>query len=419
MKKININNLDLELFYKKLNNGLEVYIVPDKSKKNTYVTYTTKFGSNNLEFVSENEKIKLNEGIAHFLEHKIFEQEDGSSPFNEFDKNGASANAFTNFDQTTYLFSGPDNFEKNLRLLIDFISKPYFTDENVEKEKGIIIQEIKMYQDSPFREGFKYIKNNIFKNHPIKYDVGGTIESVNSVTKEELYKCYNTYYDPSNMFIVITGNVDYNEAIKIIESSFSDKKSDLKIENIKYEEPDEVEKDLQTIKMNVTIPKVNYGIKINMDDCKLSYKLIKQYLSIYFDSIISATSELSEYLKKEGIITDDLDYCFEQADNHLLVVIIGETKQKEKLVEALKNELNKIPDEETFERKKKVFLSSIVVATDNIIRLNDMITSSIINNKAFNPDLYNQLKALNYNELLEVINNIKFNNISILYIDPK
>ena len=419
MKKIPINNLDLDLFYKKLDNGLEVYIIPNNKVKNIYTTYTTKFGANNLEFIYDNKMINLPQGIAHFLEHKIFEQEDGSSPFSEFDKNGASCNAFTNFNQTTYLFSGPDNFEKNLNLLIDFISKPYFTLENVEKEKGIIIQEIKMYEDSPFREGFKILRNNVFKEHPLKYDIGGTEESVNSINKDDLYMCYNTFYDPSNMFIVITGNVIPNDAIKVIENNFSNDKKDINIINKKYNEINEVVKQDETINMNVTIPKLNYGIKINMDDFDFPYKLTKQYLSLFFDSIIGATSELSEHLKNIKIITDDLDYCFEQADNYLLVIIIGESKEKDILIENIKNELVKIPTKETFERKKKVFLSSIITATDSIFRLNDMVTSSIINNNEFNTDVYNQIKSLDYNDLLEILSKINFANTSILYIDSK
>ena len=416
MKKTTINNLDLELFYEKLNNGLEIYIVTKNNSNNNYVTFTTKYGSNNNSFKIGDKLYDMPAGIAHFLEHKMFEQENGVDPFTLFSDNGADANAFTNYNQTTYLFSSPSNFEENMKVLLDFIGKPYFTDKNVEKEKGIIIQELKMYEDNQFRKGFSKIVENAFKNHPVKMQVGGTIESVKKITKEDLYKCYETFYNPSNMFIVITGNVNPDKTIEIIKKNIVEMKK-IEFTNIVPDEPDEVSKKEEIIKMNVTIPKVYYGVKINIGNYDM--KIFKQYLSLYFDSIFDATSEFSKKMKEKEIIDEDINYYFINTEKHLLVVFGAETKFEKELIKEVVKNLSIIPDKETFERKKKIFISSIIYSSDSIFRVNNMITNSIINNGYFNTDLFNQIKSLNYEEMVDIINNLSFDNDLYVLVESK
>ena len=416
MKKTAINNLDLDLYYELLDNGLEIFVVPKKDSNNIYTTFTTKYGSTTNKFKINNELIEVPNGIAHFLEHKMFEQKDGIDPFTQFNNNGANANAYTDYNQTTYLFSSPNKFEENMKILLDFVGNPYFTDKNVEKEKGIIIQELKMYEDNQFRKGFSKIVENAFNNHPIRIQVGGTIESVKSITKEDLYKCYETFYNPSNMFIVVTGNVEPEEVVKIVKENLIDKEV-IKYESVEINEEDKVYKENEVIKMNVTIPKVYYGFKINIKNYNM--KLVKQYLSLYLDSIFDATSDFSEKMKDAEILDEDLGYYFLNTDKHLLVIFGAETKKEKELIKAIKDNLKTIPDEETFNRKKKVFISSIVYASDNIFRINNMIMSSIINNKVFNTDVYNQLKQLNYKEMLDIINNLSFENDLEVLVESK
>ena len=416
MKKTAINNLDLDLYYELLDNGLEIFVVPKKDSNNIYTTFTTKYGSTTNKFKINNELIEVPNGIAHFLEHKMFEQKDGIDPFTQFNNNGANANAYTDYNQTTYLFSSPNKFEENMKILLDFVGNPYFTDKNVEKEKGIIIQELKMYEDNQFRKGFSKIVENAFNNHPIRIQVGGTIESVKSITKEDLYKCYETFYNPSNMFIVVTGNIDPEEVVKIVKNNLVDKKV-IKYQNVLINEEDKVFKNKEVIKMNVTIPKVYYGFKINIKNYNM--KLVKQYLSLYLDSIFDATSDFSEKMKDKEIIDEDIGYYFLNTDKHLLIIFGAESKKEEELIKAIKDNLKTKPDEETFNRKKKVFISSIVYASDNIFRINNMIMSSIINNKEFNTDLYNQLKSLNYKDMLDIINNLSFENDLSVLVESK
>lgn len=419
MEKKKITNLELNLYYHELKNGMKVYIIPRKKSNNIYVSYTTKYGSNYNEFIFNNETVKPPEGVAHFLEHKMFEQEDKSNPFNDFDKNGASGNAFTDYMETSYIFSGPTNFEKNMKILLNYIEHPYFTDKNVEKEKGIIIQELKMYDDSSFDQGIKYIFQNAFVNHPIRIDICGTIESINSITKEDLYKCYNAFYNPKNMFMIVTGNIEARKVIKILEENTIENKTKFDVVLKKHDEPDTVFKNEETLYMNVTIDKVYYGIKINMDRTNISYKKTKQYISLFLDSIIGSTSILCEKLKEKEIINENLSYFMETAGNHLIVVVEGETKLKQELVLKIKKELINIPDEETFNRKKKVFLSQVINSVDNIFKLNTIVRNSIINENEFNPNFYEDIKSLNYTEFLKVVKSISFDNDLVVYIEPK
>lgn len=416
MKKRIIKDLDLELFYEKLDNGLEIFIVPKNDSNNIYATFTTKYGSTTNQFKIGNELIEVPAGIAHFLEHKMFEQKDGTDPFANFNNNGANANAYTDYNQTTYLFSCPNNFEKNMEILLDFVGNPYFTDKNVEKEKGIIIQELKMYEDNQFRRGFSKLVENAFNIHPIRYQVGGTVDSVESITKEDLYKCYETFYNPSNMFIVVTGNVNPKEVIKIVKKNLVDKEL-IKYKKINIKEIDKVHKEKEIVKMNVTIPKVYYGIKINTK--KYNMKKLKQYMSLYLDSLFDATSSFSEEMKNKKILDEDIGYYFLNTDKHLLVIFGGETKKTKELIESIKRTLKVIPDEKTFNRKKKVFMSSIVYASDNIYRINNMIINSIINNKKFNIKLYDELKDLNYNEMMNIINDLCFDNDLEVIVESK
>lgn len=221
MEKIVNDILKEELYYEKLDNGLDVYFMPKKGFMKKFAVLATNYGSNELEFIpiNENEKFRVNEGIAHFLEHKMFEQPDGGNAFDKFSKLGASANAYTNFTMTAYLFSCTDNFYESLEHLIDYVQTPYFTDENVEKEKGIIEQEIKMYNDDPDWNVYFNCLRAMYKDYPVNVDIAGTVESIYKITKDELYKCYNTFYNPGNMALFVVGDVEVDKVMESIKKS--------------------------------------------------------------------------------------------------------------------------------------------------------------------------------------------------------
>ena len=426
MNKRELKGLDLELFYEKLDNGLEVYVVPFKNVNNNYVTFSTKYGSVNSEFVpiDKDEMIKVPDGIAHFLEHKLFEQQDGVDPFTFFSERGADANASTTYFKTTYLFSGPEFLEENLNYLLDYVQEPYFTDENVLKEQGIIEQEIMMYQDNPFTRVREQNLYNVFVNHPYKYPIIGTVESINSITKDDLYTCYNTFYHPSNMFVVVTGNVNPEKVIEEIKNNQS-KKSFKKIKEIEkkeYSEPNEVYKEYEELFLNnITIPKVLMAYKIDLTKFdKLAKPDIYNYFNILFDINFGTTSLLTQKLKEEKLIIEDLYVSSDLVDNHLIMTIAFESEHYEKLIQIIDKELNELNiDEKDFERKKKVLISSNILGSDNIFAVNSKIMNNLIYYGEILTDTITMLKNMNMKNMKYIIKNLDLNNKSICVVKNK
>ena len=218
--------------------GLKIYILEKPQYNSCYAIFGTKYGSIDNCFSVNGEQTQVPEGIAHFLEHKLFESEDGDA-FSKYAKTGAHANAFTSFDKTCYLFSCSNLFYENLEILLSFVQSPYFTEATVQKEQGIIGQEIRMYDDSP---GWRVTFNMLlamYKNHPVRIDIAGTTDSIAKINANLLYKCYNTFYNPSNMFLCIAGNVETEKILKMVEKGIKESTS-LEIERVKPNEPQEV-----------------------------------------------------------------------------------------------------------------------------------------------------------------------------------
>ncbi|MDD2518804.1 MAG: pitrilysin family protein [Bacilli bacterium] len=426
MKVTPFNKLDLDLYYEKLDNGLEVYIVPKSNVNNIHVTFSTKYGSKHSEFVPFNSKkmTKVPDGIAHFLEHKLFEQKDGTDPFTFYTERGADANANTSNHKTTYLFSGSTNVIENLNYLLDFVQDPYFTDENVSKEKGIIEQEIKMYADNPFYAIYEKSLYNSFHKNPIRIPIAGTVESINTITKEDLYLCYNTFYHPSNMFVVVTGNVSPEIIIDAIKKNQSNKKFLAKNGPIKlkqYNEPDTVVKKKEILKMNVPIPKIAYNYKFNLTRVKDIPKLtIRDYVLLYFELKFGETSSFNEELKNSEIINENLDYTIVFDDTHALLVILADTKKTDELIEKIKNEIVKFNiDEADFERKKKSFISAYIYMSDSIYRINNKIMGNVINEGKVLTNDYDDIKNMSFTDLKKVIDSLVFDNSGYVIIKPK
>ncbi|MEI3529808.1 MAG: pitrilysin family protein [Bacilli bacterium] len=424
--KMNKNELlDLTIYSKTLSNGLEIYIVPKKDSKTTYATFTTNYGSNIIEFVPKNQDnfIKVPSGIAHFLEHKMFEQEDGTDPFTFFSNNGCDANANTTYYKTTYLFSGANKVEENLEFLIDYVQAPYFTDENVEKEKGIITQEIRMYLDDPISRLYEQSIANSFSKHPIRIPVIGDEKNINSITKENLYDCYNTFYQPSNMVLVVTGNVDPDKIIKLVEENQKKKdyseKSEIKIKT--YDEPDKVNKKNEVLKMNVNIPKISVNYKINYQRIKkYSKREILNYLNLFFYIKFDNVSDFTSQMKNEEFITDPFGLIYVDTDKHILYMIMNDSNKPQLLIDNIKDTMQKFDiTPEMFERKKKVLKSGQIYMSDNIFGINHKIISSHIKyGEVFNDDI-DFIDGLTFKDFKDCIKQMKFNEASSVTIDSK
>lgn len=374
MEKISFEQLQEELFYEKLPNGLNVYILPKKGFNKTYATFTTKYGSidNHFKPLDKEELVKVPDGIAHFLEHKLFEKEDGDV-FQQFSRQGASANAFTSFTRTAYLFSSTSDVERNLETLIDFVQEPYFTEKTVEKEKGIIGQEITMYDDNPDWRLYFGLIQNLYKNHPVKIDIAGTIESISHITKDMLYECYQTFYHPSNMLLFIVGAIEPKAIMDFVKTNQS-KKEFLDVAEIQRqfeEEPLSVATEKQVLEMNVQTSKCLVGIKA-LHVNQTGDELLKNELTmnVLLDLLFGKSSNNYNRLYSEGLIDDTFSYDYTQEQGFGFAMVGGDTDQPDKLAETLKEMLGeakngKMFDEEQLARVKKKKIGSFLRAVNS------------------------------------------------------
>ena len=423
MKPIKIAQVDETIYFEKLDNGMEVYLYTKDDFHNNYVTFTTKFGSVYNEFVplGKNKMIKVPHGIAHFLEHKVFVQENDPQPMDFYANSGTMCNAYTTFKNTTYLFSGSNNIYENIEYLLDYVQSPYFTDENVESEKGIITEEINMCNDRPSDVLYEEIRKCIFSKNNFKDSIIGTVKDINSIDKDLLYTCYNTFYHPSNMILIVTGNFDKDKVIDIIKKNQNKKdykKQDkIKVKNIK--EQDKVVKEESIININTDIPKVSYNIKLpfNKNIDKRKYSL---YLFIIFSCLFDDTSVLDEKLKNENIITNTIYFNLLNCDTHVLISLINETDKYEELLDNIKETLNDIKiDKDDFERKKKVLISNEIFTYDNIEVVNEMIIDNILFENKLRNDIISVIKDLTYEELNSVIDSLNLDNVSTVILKDK
>ncbi len=343
MEKITFDQLKEELFHEKLPNGLEVYVLPKKGFNKTYATFTTKYGSIDNQFVplNQNEMTQVPDGIAHFLEHKLFEKEDGDV-FQEFSKQGASANAFTSFTRTAYLFSATSNVEKNLETLIDFVQSPYFTEKTVEKEKGIIGQEITMYDDNPDWRLYFGVIQNMFQNHPVKIDIAGTIDSISKITKDMLYTCYETFYHPSNMLLFVVGPVDPEKILDQIRNNQANKDYNDQPEIQRHfdEEPNQVSEKKQVLQMNVQSSKCLVGVKAK-DATRSGNELLKNELTlnIILDLLFGKSSDHYEKLYNDGLIDETFSFDYTEESGFGFAIIGGDTGDPDQLADRIQKVL--------------------------------------------------------------------------------
>ncbi|KKB38914.1 EF-P 5-aminopentanol modification-associated protein YfmH [Bacillus thermotolerans] len=372
MEKIAFDQLQEELFYEKMDNGLEVYVLQKKGFNKTYATFTTKYGSIDNRFIplGKDDYVRVPDGIAHFLEHKMFEKEDGDV-FQHFSKQGASANAFTSFTRTAYLFSSTSRVHENLETLLNFVQEPYFTEQTVEKEKGIIGQEIRMYDDNPDWQAYFGLIQNMYHHHPVKIDIAGTVESIADITKDHLYECYRTFYHPSNMLLFVVGSVDPKETIEFVRANQGKKdyKEQPEVKRAFEEEPEQVKEPKQVRQMNVQTAKCEVGLKAV--DTNLQGKELQKreaVMNVLLDALFGKSSPLYYQLYREGLIDETFYYDFTQEKGFGFAMVGGNTAKPEELAERVKQILmeasaGKHLTEEALQRsvKKKIgsFLRSI------------------------------------------------------------
>ncbi|MHC5269325.1 EF-P 5-aminopentanol modification-associated protein YfmH [Enterococcus sp. LJL98] len=315
MNKKRYEEINETLYEEVLPNGLKVYLLPKKDFHKTYGLFSTNYGSIDQTFGYAGEaKRTVPDGIAHFLEHKLFEKEAGDI-FQKFGEQGASANAFTSFTRTSYLFSATDRIQENLLTLLDFVQEPYFTPETVEKEKGIIGQEIQMYQDDPSWRQFFGILNNLYPKHPLHIDIAGTVESIDQITADDLYHCYQTFYHPSNMTLFVVGDMDPEQMMTWIKDNQATKKFEA-IREIEREFPHETLAEIvpyAAIQMPVTRPKAVLGLRGfqgNLPKTPKEQLVFRTGIQFLLQMLLGNTSQNYLTLYQEGVIDDTFGFEF-------------------------------------------------------------------------------------------------------------
>ena len=369
MKVIESLKIKEKAYIEKLENGLTVIIIPKHNANKKYVIWGTNYGSNDSKFIvpGEKEPTEVPKGVAHFLEHKMFEQESGINSLDTLTALGVEANAYTTNDHTAYLFECTENFYPALDELMDYVQHPYFTDENVEKEKGIIGQEIMMYDDYPEWKVYLNTLEAMYHEHPVKLDITGTIETISHIDKDILYKCYNTFYNPANMAMVICGDFEPEKLLEEIKKRLIEKKANGEIKRIYPEEPESIVKEKVEQKMDVSEPLFTIGIK---DKVATPKEKVKKHLAIeiLLNVLIGKSSKLYQELYNKGMlfVTPGVDYEFSRDYAHILIT--GQSKYPEQVYDLFKNAVNELKengiDLEEFERVKKMLYGSFIKEYD-------------------------------------------------------
>ncbi|MFN4213726.1 MULTISPECIES: EF-P 5-aminopentanol modification-associated protein YfmH [unclassified Exiguobacterium] len=364
--KIDFPHVGETLHHTVLENGLTVYLLKKTGYEKTYATFTTKYGSIDRRFKTE-DWVEVPDGIAHFLEHKMFEKEDGDV-FQKFGQLGASANAFTSFTRTAYLFGATSNVEANLTTLLDFVQTPYFTEASVEKEKGIIGQEIQMYQDNPGWRLYFGLIEAMYAEHPVKIDIAGTIESIGHITADDLYACHRAFYHPSNMVLFVVGNIDPDAVLEQVKANQAAKTFEAPVLQARerVEEPTSVKSTQRIIEMDVSVPKVMIGYK---DVPRAGADGMKQELAVelLMHALFDTTAPLYAELYAEGLIDDAFSFDYTSEETFAFAVLSMETPHVDSFVSRMTTALERplVLDETTLERKKRMMKGQFLKALNS------------------------------------------------------
>ena len=399
MKIIENSKVKEKLYVEKLENGLTVMIVPKKGIRKKYAIWGTNYGSNDSKFVvpGENQEIEVPRGVAHFLEHKMFEQENGVNSLDTLTALGVEANAYTTNDHTAYLFECTENFYPALDELMDYVQHPYFTDENVEKEKGIIGQEIMMYDDYPEWKVYLNALEAMYHEYPVKLDITGTIETISHIDKDVLYKCYNTFYNPSNMAMVFCGDFEPELLLEEIKKRLIENKANGDIKRIYPEEPEGIVQEKIEQNMDVSQPLFTIGIKDKIVENK---EIVRKHITIeiLLNMLMGKSSKLYKELYDDGILftVPSLDYEFAKGYAHILIT--GQSPEPEKVYDKFKKAVeymkqNPINKEEFTRIKKRIY-------GEYVKEYND--TADIA--RMFLADFFKDINSFDYLEEIATVN---------------
>lgn len=344
MKEIKSDVLQEKYYEIDHKSGLKIFVMPKENYKSTYAVFGTKYGSIDTRFKrsDSDDYTVVPEGIAHFLEHKLFESEELDA-FTRYAETGASANAYTSFDKTCYLFQCSDRFEDSLKILLDFVMHPYFTKETVEKEQGIIGQEITMYYDvAGWMSTFNLLRC-LYKNHPVRIDIAGTVESIAQITDKLLYDCYNTFYNLHNMALVIVGNADVNKVIELCDE-YLEPAEDVTVERSFEEEPRDIVKSYDEYHLAMSMPVFSFGYKEKCETPERSQRDIVE-TNILLEILAGESSRLYSSLLEKGLINSGFSKEYFVGYGYEAVIFDGESSDPEAVANEIKKEAARLRKE--------------------------------------------------------------------------
>lgn len=363
--------------------GLTVVVYPKMDFSTTYAMFSTKYGSidNCFKRSDEDESQKVPEGIAHFLEHKLFESEEGDA-FARFAKTGASANAYTSFESTCYLFAATQNVYESLEILLDFVQSPYFTKETVDKEQGIIGQEIKMYDDDPNWRVLFNMLEAMYHSHPIRDDIAGTQESIAKITPEYLYRCYNTFYNLGNMSLVIVGKIDIEKVEEMCETFLKDNPP-ITVTRVFPDEPDTVMEHYTEQKLSVALPLFQFGYKEKSGN--IDEKVIAT-TEIILDAFASDSSPLFKKLYDMNLVNEaSFSYEFFEGEGYASIIFGGESNNPEKVAEEIKKAVKELKETGinpvAFQNSKRSLYGANISGLNSTSNIANAITSMTFNGR--------------------------------------
>ncbi|MCO4328297.1 insulinase family protein [Staphylococcus hyicus] len=368
MQKTYYEQIDETVYSEKLENGLNVFIIPKRGFQKTFVTYTTAFGSLDFRFKphDQNSFVTVPDGVAHFLEHKLFEKEDGDV-FTDFAEHDAQVNAFTTFDRTSYLFSATNHIEGNILRLLKMVESPYFTKATVEKEKGIIAEEIKMYQEQP---GYKLMFNTLrsmYHTHPVRVDIAGSVESIYNITKDDLYRCYHTFYHPSNMVLFVVGDVIPEHILNIVQQHESARQIEAQpaIERDPLNESPHIVQSKVSEAMAIQSPRLMLGFKNHLYPVTDLQRVKEDIeMSFFFELIYGEETEFYQRILDDALIDETFSYQTVIEPTYSFSLITSATTEpdqlKQRLLDALHANYGQVKDQEGFDLLKKQFIGEYI-----------------------------------------------------------
>lgn len=421
MKEIKLKGIDEVMYTDTLDNGLTIYLLPNKKAKNFYITYNINFGSLDIDFTNnKGKKYKVPAGTAHFLEHLMFQEPDGTTAHEYFAKLGGSCNAATSFKITYYEVMGVNKFKENLEYLLDYVNRPYFTKKNVQNEKNIIIEEIKMGENNPYTKLVFSSLANVFHYSNYNKLISGTVDDIKDITESDIEACYENYYHPENMFVVITGNFNPLEAKAIISENMAKREVKPYLNPIRksVKEPSKVVKEYEEIDANVEIPKISMKLKLPLSKFKgIDPVLLNIYLNIILNLKFDDTSLIKEQLLENDLISDSISTSVNITDDTVLLSLMFETKYPKETIELIKNELNSFKlSSNDLKRKAKVYINDLILSYDDIIGVCENIQNDLINYGKIVDNYYDIFRKLNVTELNKITKNIDLKNMSILVV---